>query len=107
MTVIAWIFFRAENITHAFNYISTIFSKSILILPKGSDFTGTGIHPFALFSLLGIFILIEWTGRESQFAIENFGLKWKPIYRWSFYYLLVMVIFLLGAQEQEFIYFQF
>ena len=32
LTVFAWIFFRAENIGHAFNYISEILSKSIFAL---------------------------------------------------------------------------
>jgi alginate O-acetyltransferase complex protein AlgI len=29
LTVFAWIFFRSENISHAFNYIDTIFSNSL------------------------------------------------------------------------------
>ena len=33
ITVLAWVFFRAENIGHALNYISTIFSKSLISLP--------------------------------------------------------------------------
>jgi alginate O-acetyltransferase complex protein AlgI len=107
LTVLAWIFFRAENVAHAWSYISTIFSKSILVLPKGSDFTGTALHPFTIFVLLGVFILIEWIGREHPFALANFGLKWKRPIRWLFYYVIAMIIFLLGGQEQEFIYFQF
>ncbi len=31
LAVLAWIFFRAENITHAFSYISGIFSKSLFL----------------------------------------------------------------------------
>ena len=27
--------------------------------------------------LVVIFILIEWKGREEQYAIANLGLKWK------------------------------
>lgn len=33
LTVFAWIFFRAENLGHALNYISEIFSKSLFTFP--------------------------------------------------------------------------
>ena len=108
LTVISWIFFRAENIGHALSYISTIFSKSFFNIPKGSDFNGTGIHPFTILSLIGVFLIIEWIGREEQYAIANLGLKWKRPIRWSFYSFL---IFLMGmymiTNETPFIYFQF
>ncbi len=107
LTVIAWVFFRAENITHAFNYVAEIFSKSIFTLPKGSDFIGTVVHPFTMFALLGVFILFEWFGREHQYAIEHLGIKWKRPFRYAFYYAIIIAIFLFGGQEQEFIYFQF
>jgi D-alanyl-lipoteichoic acid acyltransferase DltB (MBOAT superfamily) len=107
VTVIAWVFFRAENITHAFSYVSEIFSKSILTLPKGSDFLGTALHPFTMFALLGIFILFEWLGREHQYAISQLGLKWKKPLRYAFYYAVIIAIFWFGGKEQEFIYFQF
>jgi alginate O-acetyltransferase complex protein AlgI len=106
-TVIAWVFFRAENISHAFSYISEIFSKSILTLPKGSDFIGTGLHPFTLFFLLDVFILFEWLGREHQYAISNLGFKWKRPFRYALYYAIIIAIFGFGGKEQEFIYFQF
>ena len=107
LTMLSWIFFRAENVTHALSYISAIFSKSILTLPKGSDFTGTAIHPFTMFGLLGCFILIEWGGREYEFALANFGLKWRRIWRYSIYYVIIVALFWFGQEEQEFIYFQF
>lgn len=34
MTVFAWIFFRAENLHYAFNYISGIFNWSLFAVPK-------------------------------------------------------------------------
>jgi alginate O-acetyltransferase complex protein AlgI len=107
MTVFAWIFFRAENIGHAISYISEIFSKSILTLPKGSDFSDSTLHPFTMFTLLAIFILFEWLGREGQYAISNFGLKWKRTIRYAMYYAIIIAIFWFGGNEQQFIYFQF
>jgi len=107
LTVMAWVFFRAENISHAFSYLSGIFSKSIFTLPQGSDFIGTSLHPFTIFTLLGIFILFEWFGREHQYAISMTGLKWKSPFRYALYYAIATAIFWFGGKEQAFIYFQF
>lgn len=99
LTVFAWIFFRAENIGHAFRYISEIFSKSLFSM---SGFK----NPIIIFLVL-IFVLIEWAGREQKFALEKLGLSWNRVLRWFFYYVLSMFIILFVGQKQEFIYFQF
>ncbi len=104
LTVFAWIFFRAENIAHAFNYISEILSTSLFTLPQ---FEG---RPRALMIMILIcfFLLIEWLGRESQHVLAQLGLKWKRPMRWAFY---SFIIFLIGmymqTEETPFIYFQF
>jgi hypothetical protein len=58
--------------------------------------------------LVVIFILIEWSGREGQYAIEHIGEKWYRPLRWIFY---ATIIFLIGmfmpTSESPFIYFQF
>ena len=107
VTVIAWVFFRAENISHAFSYLSEIFSKSILTLPKGSDFLGAGLHPITMFALLGIFILSEWLGRQGQYAISEIKVFERRIYRWGIYLSICFLIFIFQGKQQEFIYFQF
>jgi len=106
LTVFAWIFFRAENLKHAIEYISTIFSKSIFILPKGSDFLSTTLHPFNIILLIGVFILMEWKGREGQHAFSHLD-SWKKPFRYLIYYGIIAAIICLSAKEQEFIYFQF
>ncbi len=99
LTVFAWIFFRAENIGQAFSYIRRIFSRSLFSLPKEM--------PLYLLILLFLFIVIEWTGRKNQYAIEEFWIN-KPVYvRWGFYYLLAIGMYVYGIKDQEFIYFQF
>lgn len=103
LTVFAWIFFRAANLTHAFSYISEIFSSSLFTIPH---FPGIG-KSVTIVVLTCIFLIVEWLGREQQFAIAYFGTKWyKPI-RWAMYYAIIIVIFWLGGKEQQFIYFQF
>jgi D-alanyl-lipoteichoic acid acyltransferase DltB (MBOAT superfamily) len=104
LTVLAWIFFRAENINHAFSYLSTIFSKSIFSMPS---FMGKKIALITSLLIL-FFIVIEWVGRNNKFAIEYIGLKWNKLLRWSWY---AFIVFLIGAymqtSETPFIYFQF
>ena len=99
LTVFAWIFFRADNITHAFSYIKGIFTSSLLSVPT--------ILPFSLFGLLAFFMTIEWMGRGEQYAIEAIGARWKRPVRWGFYYVIIFLIFFFMGKEQEFIYFQF
>ena len=103
ITLLAWVFFRAETISHAWSYLATIFSKSIFTTPEFS-----GRHNALVTSyLIVIFILIEWIGREEKFAIANIGVKWKRPLRWMLYILLVFIIFFFMGKPHEFIYFQF
>ncbi len=95
----AWIFFRAEDITHATSYISRIFSRTLFSLPV--------IRPYYLILQIMLFILIEWLGREQKYAIEKLGLKWTTGFRYLLYYAIIIAIFWLGGKEQQFIYFQF
>ena len=108
LTVFAWVFFRAENIGHAISYILDIISPSILSMPyiieEGS---GVPILPKTILLLIGVFVFIEWLGREHQFAIQNLGVKWKPLIRYGIYYAIIFSILWFGGKEQQFIYFQF
>jgi len=107
LAVFAWIFFRAENLEHALQYISGIFSKSILSIPQHSAFSGISPHPFIMLFLLAQFILIEWLGREQQFAISKIAVTWKRPLRWTFYILIATITLLFYGKTEEFIYFQF
>ncbi|MBN7799476.1 MBOAT family protein [Algoriphagus aestuariicola] len=103
LTVFAWIFFRAENMQHAFSYISEIFSTSIFETP----IFPTTTKNLAKIFLIVLFILIEWKGRESQYAIADIVLRWKRPLRYAAYYAIAIAIFWFGGNKQEFIYFQF
>ncbi|MER0438863.1 MBOAT family O-acyltransferase [Emticicia sp. W12TSBA100-4] len=107
LTVFAWIFFRAESIHHATNYISGIFSSSILSIPQFEETK----QAYITLALIGIFVLIEWFGREEQYAIAKLGHNWKRSLRYAFYYAIIITIFtkifLFSGQDQQFIYFQF
>lgn len=102
MTFFAWIFFRAENIGHALQYISDIFKNPASFLTLSIYWKYKTI-----ILLISIFILIEWIGREGQYAIASLGIKWKRPFRYAMYYLIIIAIFWFGGKEQQFIYFQF
>ncbi|WP_233522445.1 MBOAT family O-acyltransferase [Chitinophaga silvatica] len=99
LTTLAWIVFRSENMGHAYNYISGIFSRSLFTIPE--------ILPIKTIVLVCLFIVIEWLGREHQYAIENIDVKVPKFGRWAFYYAIVACIVYYAGAEQQFIYFQF
>ncbi|WP_301926249.1 MBOAT family protein [Ferruginibacter sp.] len=103
LTVFAWIFFRANSVTNAFKYISKIFSSTLFTRPNFSGMEKA--VPIVL--LIFIFLIIEWIGREQQYAIENLGIKWYKPLRWAMYYAIIVAIFHFTGNEQQFIYFQF
>lgn len=103
LVVFAWIFFRAENISHALSYIQTIFSKTLFSYPVFSGMR----HAITTVVLIIVFMIIEWIGRKNEYAIEKFLLKRTPTLRYAFYYAIVFSILWYGGKEQTFIYFQF
>ncbi len=103
LTVFAWIFFRANNIGQAINYIAEILSPSFFSKPKFEDM-GSSLTTIILVSL---FVLIEWKGREGKYAISHLGIKWKRPIRYAMYYAIIIAIFWFGGKEEQFIYFQF
>ena len=93
-TMIAWVFFRSENISSAFNYLLKIITHFGLPSKRG------GI----IFILL--FILIEWFIRKDErdlFRLEN---KYA---RWSVYIFLnyLIIAHFKVIDLSQFIYFQF
>jgi hypothetical protein len=103
LTVLAWIFFRSATIDQALGYISRLFSASFFSFPVFKIET----YSFPVFILVILFIVIEWMGREQQYAIANIFSKRPRVYRWMFYYLIVIIIFVFAGSNQQFIYFQF
>jgi D-alanyl-lipoteichoic acid acyltransferase DltB (MBOAT superfamily) len=104
LTVFAWIFFRADSIEHAIIYISEIFSTSLFLIPR---FAGIE-KALVTIILIILFVMIEWSGREGQYATSKLGSTRKPWIRHTLYYLLALSIMYFGNfNENQFIYFQF
>lgn len=103
LTALAWVFFRAENIGHALNYLSTIFSKSLFTMPHFTEMRTA----LSTLILITIFVLIEWYGRSEQYAIAKLGITWVRPLRHAMYYSIILAIFWFMGEQQQFIYFQF
>ena len=110
LVVIAWVFFRSENIFNAFDFLQLMLKG---VFEKQGYIQVLDLFYFKIgwsFPLIFIgFLIIEWLGRNSQFAIEKFYLKNSKVVRYLFYYILIIlsIWFLINGEEQEFIYFQF
>ncbi len=98
ITVIAWVFFRADSVSHAISFLKEIFSKTL--------FYNFELFPTTTLLLLLFFIIIEWLGRTGEYAIQKIDFLNKPL-RWGFYILIIVLMFSFTGEEQEFIYFQF
>jgi hypothetical protein len=103
LTVLAWIFFRSTTIDQALGYISRLFSKTFFSIPvfEKDKFS------VPIFILVILFLIFEWVGREQQYAIAKLFSAKSRLYRWAFYYLLIILIFIFAGSNQQFIYFQF
>ena len=103
LTVFAWIFFRANDLNHAFSYIRGVFSETIFNIPV---FYGRQDALITL-CLIIVFIFVEWLGRKDQYAIAKIWINcWSPI-RYCMYYAIFIALIWFGGKEQQFIYFQF
>jgi D-alanyl-lipoteichoic acid acyltransferase DltB (MBOAT superfamily) len=95
---LAWVFFRAENVTAALQYLFDMFNPKKWGLPSNVN--------IMLLILIIIFILIEWWGRRRPHALEI--AEYSPAFRRMMYTLVFGLIFFFGIYNKtEFIYFQF
>ena len=106
-----WIFFRAENWNQAKNIVLSIFhlqqsgSDSIQsLIFNQSAFTEPGRMLVFIFPF---FILIEILMNKKE--LPDLLEKIPRVFRWAFYYLLLIIILLFGVLNSapQFIYFQF
>ena len=108
LTVFAWIFFRAENIGHAFNYIDGIFSESLFHIPiQDLKKISSGVDIIYTISLISVLVLIEWFQRDKQHALQINNQNKYPILRPIAYYSIIILIIYFQGNHQNFIYFQF
>jgi len=96
--MIAWIFFRSENLNLALKYIDDMFSSSLFSLSQ--------VLTKKTLLLASIFIIIEWVQKNKEHALQIMGVKSRFI-RWGIYFSVVCLIMFFGGGGHKFIYFQF
>lgn len=101
MTIIAWVFFRAESVTKAVDYLVIMFKRNLVSMPN--------IFPKDTIVFIMILLIVEWLQRNQQHALCLDNVKIPRVVRWGIYYSLILIIFLFGdfTSDLEFIYFQF
>jgi D-alanyl-lipoteichoic acid acyltransferase DltB (MBOAT superfamily) len=103
LTVFAWIFFRAEHLSHAFGIINEIFSVTFFKIPY---YPGLG-YAKSTIVLIIFFLIVEWLGRENNHVLERIDKSLNNTQRKLFYLFIVHLMVLFGTAQEQFIYFQF
>ena len=98
LVTLAWVFFRADNITVAGNYYKRIATN----LNFNIEYLNIENYSLEMLLLIGIFILFEWFNKHTEHPF--FGtFKWFKIIG----IILMILAFGVYSNHQEFIYFQF
>ncbi len=101
IVMLTFIIFRSDSIQQAYHFIHHLFTASLFTIPE--------IANWYVLSLIGIFLILEWFGREQEFAIAHMGIKLNRQFRWAVYLLFSVLIlyFNFYNTKTDFIYFQF
>lgn len=97
IVMFAWVFFRAENLSHALQYLNGIFDSSLFSMPQVSR---------GLILLLFGFMALEWFQRKREHLLD-IDFIGSRIVRVTIYYAIAFCIFYFAGNTEPFIYFQF
>ena len=93
---LAWVFFRARNISEAFGYLKGLFTQDVISVPDRLE----GL-PF-----VAIMILLDLLNRDH--VRDPFGQLRRRWMRYATYFILVLAVVLFSRRDDvQFIYFQF
>ncbi|MHC4941328.1 MAG: MBOAT family O-acyltransferase, partial [Planctomycetota bacterium] len=96
LVMLAWVFFRAESMTHAWSFLGHMFTHDWLVVPRFA-----GLLPLCA----GVFV-VEWFQRTKEHGLDVAALPVAA--RWLAYYAGFAIIFVKGfVGHVPFIYFQF
>lgn len=117
LVTLAWIFFRAQNLTHAFYILGNFFRglgaqvKQVITNEHFSRIRLLYLHQQSAEFLIAIFFLLVLTAihfRQKNKNFEDWLIGKSGLFRWSFYYGMVISFVCFGIfNRSEFIYFQF
>ena len=101
LVVIGWIFFRAYTIHQALHYFGGM-------LKLGTLKASYKILDYKEFWFILILVIVEWIQREKKHGLEfSTNHMMQPVFRWSIYFVLLIMIYWNRGESQAFIYFQF
>ena len=101
LVTVAWIFFRAQTIGEAFDYIGKMIQTLFDAPVKKFNISAQPVF-FALILML----ILEWINRKEKHGLQI--KNWPAAARWFIYVFIALFIFMFGRFEQtEFIYFAF
>ena len=103
LVCLAWVFFRAENISMAISYFKGMFSWSLFSIPPCC---------LSMLPWLFAFVLVEWLRRDKPHVLyfehnadnSSFG---AHCCRWVLYFVITIVCIAHKTTDSQFIYFQF
>ncbi|AGC77422.1 alginate O-acetylation protein [Nonlabens dokdonensis DSW-6] len=98
LACVAWVFFRASNITEAFQYLQNIYEN----LSFNIQYLNIERYSVEMLLIIFIFICYEWFHRGKEHPFYG---KWK----WLKIASVILLLLTLGvySNHQDFIYFQF
>jgi alginate O-acetyltransferase complex protein AlgI len=107
LTLLAWVFFRADDLGHAFSYLQAMSHGMVQPgnLVGAALWLRATVSPILLAMVIMLFS-VEWLGRTRAHALQLLGAS-PAMIRQIAYHGLVLLIFLHVNKPQEFIYFQF
>lgn len=109
LVTFAWVFFRAESISHAFQYIKGIFTISesffypFPLLKTNAD----KLQIFHTILAIVFMLIMEWRSRKGDFGLAFNTLPSSKFVRYTLYISLFIAVLYLKGGQQEFIYFAF
>ena len=93
----SYIFFRAESLNIAWDYLGQIFDLNSFV---------PDVFPPINIGLIGLLLLIEWFNREYYHGL-GFLVNKNSFLKWLVYIFILFIILLFRGDAQGFIYFQF
>ncbi|MEL6986566.1 MAG: MBOAT family O-acyltransferase [Bacteroidota bacterium] len=99
ITVLAWIFFRAENVSHALQYLKDVLSFEGGL---GSIWSFSNAIPVII-----LMLIVEWLNRTNEHPFQLGKIENQYIRILCYVIISYLIIAYFGRGDQQFIYFQF
>jgi len=104
LVCVAWIFFRADSLGDACAYVWRGLTTLHHDLPRFISYISH--EAFEPVIMIIVLLGVEWMQRDRQHGLDLKSIR-RGWVRFLIYYLIVLLIYFYGAEQQDFIYFQF